>query len=50
MNKRLNALLVCLSCMPVAQAVDYQGLSESVDRQKASESVDLEKAREALGN
>ena len=40
MNKGLIALLVCLSCIPVAQAVDYQGLSASVDKQKAAESVD----------
>ena len=50
MNKSLIPLFVCLSCISVAQAVDYQGLAESVDKHKASESIALEKAHEALSN
>ena len=48
MNKKLIPLSGCLSCISMAQAVDYQDLAESVDTQKASESVDQEQMGEAV--
>ena len=48
MNKMLLPMMLCLSCVPVAQAVDYQQLGESVDTDKAAESVDKDKMGEAV--
>ena len=48
-NKIVLPLMLCLCCVPVAQAVDYQKLGESVDTGKAAESVDQDKMGEAVG-
>ena len=36
MNKSLIPLFVCLSCISVAQAVDYQGPKASVSRSRSA--------------